>query len=164
MGPQGDTGATGATGAQGDQGIQGETGPEGVAGATGATGSTGSMIFGGGSGTSNLSNTASNFMPAGAFGVQTTSAPVQIPIPLGGVVNNLQVRLSGNPANGRSYTFTVLRNGVASGLTCTVSGSSATSCTDTDATVWSAGDTIALQSTPSGTPTSRTATWSVSVG
>jgi hypothetical protein len=103
-------------------------------------------------------------MPAGAFGVQTSSSTVQMPIPLGGVVNNLQVRLSGNPGNGRQYTFTVLRNGVASGLTCTVSGSSATSCSDTDSTVWAAGDTIALQSVPTSTPTSRTVTWSVSVG
>jgi hypothetical protein len=30
--------------------------------------------------------------------------------------------------------------------------------------VWAAGDTIALQSVPTSTPTSRTVTWSVSVG
>lgn len=98
--------------------------------------------------------------------LQPSSTSVQMPIPLGGVVSNLQVRLSGNPGNGRQYAFTVVKNGVATGLTCTVAGSSATSCTDTDTTVWTAGDVISLQSLPSSPslPTSRTATWSVSVG
>ena len=41
---------------------------------------------------------------------------------------------------------------------------SATTCIDTDNTVWTAGETIALQSTPSSTPTARTVTWSVTVG
>jgi hypothetical protein len=124
------------------------------------------MIFGGGSGTQSLNTAAgSTYVAAGAFGTSTSSSSaVAVPIPISGIVNNLQVRLSGVAGNGRQYLFTVLRNGSASGLTCTVSGSSATTCTDTDSTVWGAGDTIALQSTPSSNPTARTVTWSVSVG
>ena len=106
-------------------------------------------------------------MPAGSFAVQTTSASIAVPIPFGAVVNNLQVRLSSFPGLGtpaKSYAFTVLRNGSATSLACTVSGGVATSCSGTDTTVWTAGDTIALQSTPSNNPTSRTVTWSVTIG
>ena len=49
------------------------------------------------------------------------------------------------------------------GLTCTVTDT-ATSCTDTDNTVWVAGDTISLQAVPNSGPDDRTATWSVTLG
>jgi hypothetical protein len=94
-------------------------------------------------------------------GTQTVAAT---PLPGGGVINNLQIRLAGNPGTGNSYAFTMVRNGsVIPGFTCTISDA-AVACNDTDTTVWAAGDTISLQSVPNSNPTARTATWSVTLG
>jgi hypothetical protein len=104
------------------------------------------------------------FLPIGAFAVGTTNATTAVPLPFGGVVNNLQVRISGTPGSGNNYTFTVMRNGVATSLVCTIADPAVT-CADTDNTVWAAGDTISLQTNPNGTgPVQRTAVFSVTVG
>ena len=78
QGPQGATGATGPqglTGATGSQGATGATGPQGPQGATGATGSQGpqgpqgpsATLIGGGTGSANLSASATRFVPRVLF-------------------------------------------------------------------------------------------------
>lgn len=77
---------------------------------------------------------------------------------LGGAftAQKLFVLLSGVPGVGKSYTITLMKNGVATALTCTVSGGSATTASDIIDTVPIAdGDNICFQSVASGTPTSR---------
>jgi hypothetical protein len=96
--------------------------------------------------------------------VNANQANVAIPLPIGGVISNLRVRINGTPGNGNSYTFTVVRNGTAiTGFTCPMTDST-TTCTDTDTTTWAAGDTISLQSVPNSNPTGRIAVWSVTIG
>jgi hypothetical protein len=70
--------------------------------------------------------------------------------------------LSGDPGTGNSYAFTVMRNGVATAITCTVSGNSTTTCSNVVNTQsFTAGDTISLQSVPASSPTARSVSWSV---
>jgi hypothetical protein len=104
---------------------------------------------------------------AGALAVNTNQTTVAVPVPFGGTLANLQVRVSSSIGSGtsRSYVFTVIQNGNPTGVTCTVTSPTATSCTDNlHSVVFAAGDTISLQAVPSGNPTQRTATWSVSIG
>ena len=57
------------------------------------------------------------------------------------------------------YVFMVRKNSGDTTVTCTISGA-ATSCSDsTHSVAFSAGDTIAIKSTPSGGPTARRIGW-----
>jgi hypothetical protein len=139
----------------------------GATGTAGTNGTNGSIFVGGGTISTTLNtNTTPDFIAAGVFAESDTQTSVALPIPAGGVVSNLQVRLSGTiGAAPNSYAFTVIRNNVAvAGLTCTVTGPTATTCTDTDTTSWSAGDTISLRSVAADNPSPITATWSVTIG
>ena len=73
-------------------------------------------------------------------------------VPLGGTIANLNVKLGTNAGSSNSWTFTVHKNGAATGVTCVVSGSSATSCASATTVTFAAGDLISLQVTPSGGP------------
>jgi hypothetical protein len=171
-GPTGVTGPTGPSGQDGEDGAQGATGADGAQGVTGPqgdlgpTGPLGPATLVGGSGNTSLHQSNTNFVAAGVFAVGTNQNTIATPIPVGGTVSNLQVRLSGTLGSGstRSYTFTVLRNGSPTGLTCQIFSPSATNCSGSDDEVWNAGDSISLQATPAGTPTGRSVFWSVTVG
>lgn len=85
-----------------------------------------------------------------------SSAGSQI-APTAGTISNLYILLNAAPgaaASGKSYTFTVLKNSVATALTCTVL-ETATSCEDTSNSVtFVAGDRLLLRSvSPANTPT-----------
>ncbi len=77
-----------------------------------------------------------------------------------GVIDKLYVSLSGAPgtaASGKSYTFTLYKNGAPTALTCVVLDT-ATTANDTSHTVTvAAGDTISIECVPANTPTSRNA-------
>jgi hypothetical protein len=78
-------------------------------------------------------------------------------------VGNLFINLSAAPSSGDSYAFTLRKNGVSTGLDCTITDLG-TSCSDTGATVaYSAGDVMALQVVPTSNPDSVTVNWSVSL-
>jgi hypothetical protein len=83
-------------------------------------------------------------------------------IPHALTLDQLRVVLTTAPGSGKSYAFTVMKNGAATALTCTVSGT-ATSAQDLANTVsFAAGDTISLRAVPSGTPTAPGGTsWSI---
>lgn len=67
---------------------------------------------------------------------------------------NFYMEVSVAPGVGKSWTFTVMKNGSATALEVVISGTD-TSATDSIHTVsYAAGDTISLRSVPSGTPTS----------
>jgi hypothetical protein len=94
----------------------------------------------------------------------TTEATVRLPVPVAGTVANLAVSLSGEAGGGgKQYVFTVMSNGVATGVTCTVSATGS-SCTDaTHSAAFTAGQTIALRSAPTANPTARSVRWSVTL-
>src|SRR5438094_10251743 len=61
-------------------------------------------------------------------------------VPTTGSLSRLHIRLTAAPGAGRSYTFALMKNGAATGLTCTVANV-ATACTDViNAVAIAAGD------------------------
>jgi hypothetical protein len=97
---------------------------------------------------------------------------VAFPLPIGGTLGNLQVRLNGSPNNGsgtQTYTFTLVRNAAPiAAIECSIS-ENANSCSSTGTTNVDAGTQIALRSVPSRSsggaswPTAREVIWSFSV-
>lgn len=65
----------------------------------------------------------------------------------------LYVKLGAAPGTGKSFTFTIVKNGVDTLITCPIADL-ATTCNDTVHTgTFAAGDTLSVKSVPSGTPT-----------
>lgn len=95
------------------------------------------------------------------IGSNATEANVAHPMPVAGVITDLSVILNGTIGSSpRTYTFTVRKNSAtpASPVTCQVLGPSGTTCSDSvNCMLVSAGDTIDLQSVPSGSPSARQA-------
>jgi hypothetical protein len=85
----------------------------------------------------------------------TAVADIEQVMAAAGTLSNLYVRV--NPANTTgSYTFTILKNGVATVPAVSCSIGAASSCFDTtNSAAFAAGDTVALQATPSSTPTNN---------
>ena len=106
---------------------------------------------------SGLNNTASRWwLPACGTSAGSTSpgSDRNNVVPCSGTIDQLYVSGPAAPGAGKSITYTLLVNGVASALTCTISGASQTANSDTTHSVSvSAGDLISIQGTPSGTPT-----------
>ena len=74
-----------------------------------------------------------------------TETVVSLPVPTG-VVASLQVRASSAPGAGKSFTYTVMKNGVAQSMTTSVTGASAQSGTTGANTVsCNVGDRISLR-------------------
>lgn len=113
----------------------------------------------GGGGTFNYSDngltlTANTyFAPIGGGGApQTTEAAVDVAAPAATSISNLQVGASAAPGLGNSYAITLRDGGVSQAVTCTISGASATSCSDTTHSFnVGAGDLIDWQIVSSGT-------------
>ena len=153
QGPKGDTGTAGATGAvgpKGDKGDTGATGATGPAGTNGTNGATGAIVENGSS--------LALVQPSGStttyyvfLGANTTETSVQQPSAIAGTVANLYVQLSAAPGTGRTWTATLMKNGVATAATCVVSNT-ATSCSDTAHPVTIvAGDKLDLREVTSST-------------
>jgi hypothetical protein len=188
-GETGATGATGSNGASpagptGDQGATGDTGPLGPTGPTGASphgttgaagptgadnpdagaaGAHGGIIFLGNSnggaatcfGACDLYGTVS-----GPFTPTSTAATPATPMgSAAGTVAHLYVKLSGDP--GANVTVSVLINGSASGIACTVISPS-TTCNDTShSQAYSASDTIEVRLHSAGGGSVVKGSWSV---
>jgi hypothetical protein len=171
-GPTGPTGPTGAnstvagpTGPMGPTGATGSTGPTGTTGATGATGATGTngtTVLAGGGLTTKFGTI---FISYGAFNQSATAADVGVPAAMAGTLHGLQVKLESPPGTSSNdeYVLTVLVNGSATAITCTITGTSATSCADTTHTAAVLpGDLLELQAAAGNTPSnSPTLSWSI---
>jgi hypothetical protein len=151
---QGETGATGAPGEQGlvgPQGPQGEKGDTGAIGPPGANGTSGSAIGG-----NYPANTSNNdfLMP---WGVTSSAAEANVSVPLpSGTASKLVVSLTAAPGAGGSVTIRIRKNGVNTALTCTVSGSTATTCTDkVNSVTFSDGDLLSILYTKVGAASAR---------
>ncbi len=75
-------------------------------------------------------------------------------IPHALTISNLRIDVATAPGAGKSYAYTIEKNGSDTGLTVTISGASTLTQTDSTHTAsFSAGDTISLKAVPSGFPT-----------
>lgn len=108
------------------------------------------------------SASAVEYMPIsgqGSTGLpQTTESVVSQISTISGTFQNFYIRLNQSPDNGggtQSYTYVLYVNGAPTAVTCTISEAE-TSCFDiTHTASITAGQTVSLESTPSGTPTQR---------
>ncbi len=78
-----------------------------------------------------------------------------------GTVATLYVMMATAPGAGTSYAFTMMKNGSAQTVTCTISDT-ATSCSDTaHSFTVVAGDLISLRSVPTNSPTTAVVGWGI---
>lgn len=156
-GAAGAKGNTGASGPEGKQGPEGEEGPRGPSGTVAAR-----ELRGGGA-----SSTVENGMTSAFFGPGidirfSSEATIQETMLSAGTVGNLRIYLTGTAGSGDSYTFTVRRDPAGApgpedtGIACTVTGSSASECTDTThSQAFATGDAVSLVATEDGNPSTR---------
>jgi len=102
------------------------------------------------------SMTAAGFVPLGGGGARvTTESQVELGSPFAAVISGLSVVLNTAPGTSASYTFTLDKNGAGTALACTISGASATTCTDSSDTVSAnQGDLLDWAITITGSPSS----------
>jgi hypothetical protein len=101
----------------------------------------------------NPATTTSYISPATGGTWTTTIANGTHPWAVTGTFNNLSITLASAPASGKSIAFTLLVNGVASALTCTVSNTATAAQDSTHSVSITDGDTVSLRAVGSGTPT-----------
>ena len=157
------TGNGGTISPGGVQGATGATGATGAAGANGADGFTNSGSLGLSGGTTTLTAGTIGYFPiiAVAANVSTASGGNQDPVNVGGTLDPVVVTQSSAGGFGYTFTYTLYKNGSANGA-CTISGSSATTCTITPTSAsYSSGDTIVMSiQRTSGSSSTRSATTS----
>lgn len=79
-----------------------------------------------------LTFTGTQYFPIGGGGLSsTTETNVDIDAPAAVTVQNMTVQMSAAPGVGNSIVYTWRKNASSTALTCTISGASATSCSDT---------------------------------
>lgn len=77
-------------------------------------------------------------------------------MPCAGTLDLLYIELDtapGTAASGKSFQFTVMKNGSATGVTLTITDTATTGTDSVNTVTFAAGDTISLRSVPTGTPT-----------
>jgi len=77
-----------------------------------------------------------------------------------GTISRLLVKLSSAPGLGKSYTITVRKNGVDTGLTCIISGAETIGSDIVNTIPVVAGDRLSLKQTPNGGPAATHIYWS----
>lgn len=82
-------------------------------------------------------------------------------VPVAGTIKDLNIVLDTAPGAGKSYTFTVFKNGSSTNLTLTISGADTSGNDSTNEIDLAAGDRVSIESDPTGTPTSSPVRWSV---
>lgn len=102
---------------------------------------------------------ANNHTALGGSGIQewrtAAEARSRTIWPLSSVsLDRLFVRVATAPGVGTSYVFEIYADGVATGVTCTISGAATTSSDVVNTYTPTAGALMTLRSTPAGTPTS----------
>ena len=85
-------------------------------------------------------------------------------MPTDGTLGSLYVRLSANVGAGGTYTFTIIKNGVAQSLAVTLSAGESTGSDQYNTVSFVAGDTVSIRSTYTGAPGNPTAAWSTKWG
>ena len=88
------------------------------------------VVVSGIGGSTNYGPASGSFVMAAA----DVSAGTRSLVPRAGTVRNLYVRVSVDPGNTKTCVYTVMLNGVATALTCTITGNGTTSLTASDTT------------------------------
>jgi len=102
----------------------------------------------------NPNNTATQYIGVEGTSWSSTEAQVSQPIPHDLTVDRLRIVLATAPGAGKTWTFTLMKNGVATGITCAITGASTFANQDLSNSVsFTQGDTISLRCAPSGSPT-----------
>lgn len=157
MGPQGPIGESGPVGPQGIQGVAGAVGPMGPQGPTGPQGPAGSTErhYMGNSKGVNVGNSISYLAATGALDPQSASriAAAEMPIPTSCKATTLYIALSSSPGSRKSRTFTLIKNGVDTTLSCTISDSN-TMCQGNSGVAYSVGDLVTIKHVSNGNPSS----------
>jgi hypothetical protein len=145
---------------KGDQGLPGPPGPTGAPGPTGPTGATGPPGADGVSGSvigGNFPNVGTNrYLRPWASAASTGLDDAEIPVP-SGTAARLFVSLASAPGAGGTVTMTVLKNGIATNLGCTVSGAATTCSNLTETVLFANGDRLAVFYEENGAAASRVA-------
>lgn len=106
------------------------------------------------------SNSANRFASLaagyGSTAWQTASGTARTPVARAGTFSKLRVRIPSALTGAQTYTLTLLVNGSASALTCTVDSSGLTASDLTHTVSVSLGDDVCWQLTPANTPTTQT--------
>lgn len=82
-------------------------------------------------------------------------------IPSAGTIRNLYIELASSPGSGKSYTFALMVDGVASDLTTAIADSATTGNDTTHVISVSAGQRVSLRATPSNSPATPRIVWTL---
>lgn len=118
------------------------------------------IIIAGRFGALNTSAVRYNKIASGSSWTSTEDYRRQI-IPMDGIFSKLRIKLDGSPGTGKSYTFTLRVNGVDTVLAVTISDDETTGSELIQNVQVNAGDSVTFKCEPSGSPTARTAYWSI---
>jgi hypothetical protein len=81
-----------------------------------------------------------------------TDEAVRMVLPVGGTVSNLAVNIKTATGNaGKEWKFTIMKNGVATTLACSMNGATA-SCTSAVPQTFASGEQLSLRDVSSGNP------------
>jgi hypothetical protein len=125
------------------------------------------MILAGLTTTNAASNSSDTFLGPFLTSASTaTESSVLQAVPIAGTISNLAVDIGSAPGGGRSWTFTIRKNGTTdTAVTCPISGGGGTSCTSSSSVTFAAGDQLSLRVHPSSSAPGNwtSARWSVTL-
>jgi putative component of membrane protein insertase Oxa1/YidC/SpoIIIJ protein YidD len=111
-------------------------------------------------------STSTNYYPvfcAYGTGSYLTESAMQAVITHSCRIHKLAVTLETGPAAGKSWTFTLMKNGVATSLTCTVSNPDSTASDLTHYVDLVAGDYVSMKKETSGSPATTCGYWTLAL-
>lgn len=115
-----------------------------------------SAIFGG---TDATTISATKYAPFGSGRATAAEVDAQVICAAGGVIDRLYVHVSTAPTAGNSWVFTLYKNGVSTGLTCTVADAAVTANDVTHTVSIAAADRISVEMVAVGAPAAMQATF-----
>jgi hypothetical protein len=111
------------------------------------------------------STSTTTYMDLHSGSDSASSTEVVAIIPTAGTFTDMYVDLRGRTlGTNKSYTFTLYKNGSATDLSCTITGSQLTGNDTTHSVLFSKGDTAFIAISPTNTPSSLTNGYSISIG
>jgi hypothetical protein len=99
-----------------------------------------------------------NCLMGGGAWLASEASTYQV-MPTAGTLSSLYVELSANINAGATGIFTIMKNGSAQALTCTIGAGASTGNDTTHSVSYVAGDTISIRATYTGTPGTPKAYW-----
>jgi len=104
----------------------------------------------------NAPTSGTNYMIlCGTGPLNATEANVQQVIPTGGTLSHLYVDANGSPGVGKSYAFTLRKNGIDTALSASIVDNNTSGNDTTDSVSVVAGDLVSMKLVANGTPTAR---------